>query len=476
MLPRFRVMAVCLSVTLGACAVNPATGKKEFMLVSESQELAMGQQYDQQLVGEMGLYGDTALAGYVQRLGLQLAALSERPQLPWAFRLVDDPVVNAFAVPGGYIYVTRGILAQMGSEAQLASVLGHEIGHVTARHTAQQITKQQVAQLGLGLGAVFAPEIAGIASGAVQILFLKFSRDDESQADELGFRYMHLARYDPREAAEIFTQLARVTAASGQRIPEWQSTHPDPENRAGKAMARAATVPETELSAALVRRDEYIQRLDNMVYGVDPRQGFFSGTRFIHPEMAFELTFPQGWEVSNQLNAVAARAPEKDAMVVLTLAENATTPAEAARAFFAQEGVSGTATAGTINGLTASGGSFRLQAQSDTLTGQVQFVAHRNLVFQLIGYGRPAAWSGRKDVVVRALGSFRPVTDQALLAVQPWRLDIVRVDRTQTPQEFVLRYPGPVTPEVLALINQTDAGGRFMSRNLVKRVVGQPLP
>jgi predicted Zn-dependent protease len=462
-------------LVLSACAVNPATGKKEFMLVSESQELAMGKQYDQQLVAQLGLYGDTALAHYVQRLGLQLAALSERPQLPWAFRLVDDPVVNAFAVPGGYIYITRGIMAHMGSEAQLVSVLSHEIGHVTARHTAQQMTQQQLFGLGLGIGSMFSPTIAGIASVGAQILFLKFSRDDESQADELGFRYMRAAKFDPREAADMFAQLTRVSGSSGSRLPEWQSTHPDPENRREKALARAATLPEAELSAATVHRDEYLNRLDGMVYGPDPRQGFFMGARFVHPQMAFELTFPAGWQYVNQNTMVGAQSVEKDAVVMLTLAEGAT-PAEAARGFFATEGISGTPASGTINGLSAAGGGFTAQTEQGAIQGEVQFVAHGGAVFQLMGYTPAQAWAGRRAAISAAIRSLKPLTDKQLLAVQPWRMDIVRTDRTLTPAEFLQRYPGPVSADDIALINQVDAGGRFMSRNLVKRVVGTPLP
>jgi predicted Zn-dependent protease len=444
------------------------------MLVSESQELAMGQQYDQQLVVEMGLYEDTALAGYVNRLGQQLAALSERPHLPWTFRLVDDPVINAFAVPGGYIYITRGIMAHMGSEAQLVSVLGHEIGHVTARHTAQQLTQQQLFGLGLAVGAMFSPEAAGIANVAVGFLFLKFSRDDESQADELGFRYMRAAKYDPREAADMFSQLARVSGSSGSRLPEWQSTHPDPENRREKALARAATVPETELSATLVQRDAYLQRLDNMVYGANPRQGYFIGSRFLHPDMAFEFTFPAQWKFANQHSVVIAQSAESDGAMQLTVAEGA--PAEAARTFFANEGMSGTPTAAAINGLPAAGGAFSLQTEQGVIQGEVQFIQHRQLTFRFLGFAGSAQWPGYQSAVRASLRSFRQLTDQRLLGVQPWRMDIVRVDRTQTPAEFVVRYPGPVSAEDIALLNQVDAGGRFMSRNLVKRITGQPFP
>ncbi|MDH5199020.1 MAG: M48 family metalloprotease [Gemmatimonadota bacterium] len=470
---RSRLAILTVVVALTACAVNPATGKKEFMLVSESQELAMGKQYDQQLVVEMGLYDDQALAGYVQELGLKLAALSERPQLPWAFRLVDDPVVNAFAVPGGYIYITRGILANMSSEAQLVSVLGHEIGHVTARHTAQQMTQQQLFGLGLGVGAMFSPTIAGIASGAVQVLFLKFSRDDESQADELGFRYMRAARYDPREAADLFAQLARVSATAGSRLPEWQSTHPDPENRRAKALARAAALPATELSGTLVRRDEYLNRLDGMVYGANPREGYFIDARFVHPDLAFEVTFPAGWPHVNQRTVVGAQSAEQDAVVMLTLAEGGT-PTEAAQGFFATEGISGTPTGSSINGLAATGGIFTAQTQQGAIHGEIQFIAHGGMVFQVMGYAPADKWSSRRAAVHAALASFRRVADQQLLGVQPWRVDIVRLDRTLTPTEFAQRYPGPVSADDIALINQVDAGGRFMNRNLAKRVVGTP--
>src|SRR5256885_141359 len=156
---------------------------------------------------------------------MRLAATSERPNLPWTFRVVDDPVVNAFALPGGFIFVTRGILAHVNSEAELAGVVGHEIGHVTARHSVSQMSKQQLAQLGLAVGALASPDVgryAGVASQALGVVFLKYSRDDESQADELGLRYMRRATYDPREMPHVFEMLARVSQAQGGgRVPGW---------------------------------------------------------------------------------------------------------------------------------------------------------------------------------------------------------------------------------------------------------------
>jgi predicted Zn-dependent protease len=466
-------------LALAACAVNPATGRRQLSLVSESQEIQMGREYDQQVVAEMGLYPDTALARYVQDLGLRLAASSERPDLPWTFRVIDDPVVNAFALPGGFVYITRGILAHLNDEAQLAAVLGHEIGHVTARHSVSQMSKQQLMQVGLVVGMVLKPELAnyaGVASAALQVLFLKFSRDDEAQADELGFRYMRRLDYDPREMAEVFAELDRVSAASGAgRIPEWQSTHPNPENRREKAMARADSLPVQVLAAALVRRDEYLRRLPNVVYGENPREGYFKGTRFLHPDLRFEITFPDGWKTANQKNAVLAGSPAQDAIMQVTVAQEAS-PAEAARAFFAQEGVTGAPSSASINGLSAAGGGFGATLQDGVLRGQVTFIAHGGAVFRVLAYADQANWGTYQGAAQRALQSFRTLTDPAALNVQPWRLEIVRTDRTMTPQEFAARYPGPVSADELALINQIDPGGRFMVRNLAKRVVGQPLP
>src|SRR5205823_13800609 len=191
-------LAALVPLVAAACAANPATGARQIMLVSESQEIAMGRDYDRQIVASIGLYPDSALQRYIQQFGMRLAATSERPNLPWTFRVVDDPVVNAFALPGGFIYVTRGILAHLNSEAELAGVVGHGIGHGTARHSASQMSKQQLAQIGLAVGSIASPEFgryAGVASAGLGVLFLKFSRDDESQADHLGLRYMRRAAY-----------------------------------------------------------------------------------------------------------------------------------------------------------------------------------------------------------------------------------------------------------------------------------------
>lgn len=472
--------ASCLAAVALACATNPATGKKELMLVSESQEIAMGKEYDPSIVAEMGIYPDTGLQRYVTEMGRRLAAVSERPHLPWTFRLLDDPLVNAFAVPGGYLYITRGILAHFGSEAEFATVMGHEIGHVTARHSAAQMSRQQVAQIGLAAGSIASREFARYAGGVSQglgLLFLKFGRDDESQADDLGARYLRRTNYDVRQAPKVFAMLGRVSqAAGGGTIPEWLSTHPDPGDREARLQELVQRLPPESLGTT-VNREGYLRRLEGMVYGDDPRQGYFQGTRFIHPELAVELTFPQGWRTANQAQAVLAAPEQRDAVMRLSLAEQKT-PDAAAQAFFSQQGITGSQPRrGQINGLAAVTGRFQVQAQDGAaLAGSAAFVVHRGQVYQLLGYSSAAGWQTYGPAVGSAIQSFKPVTDQKLLSVQPRRLAIVTLDRDLTLAEFNRRFPSSVPLAAVALVNGVDSTAQLSRGTAVKRVVGQSVP
>jgi len=458
-----------------ACATNPATGKKELMLVSESQEIAMGKEYDPSIVAEMGLYPDTALQRYVTELGRRMAAVSERPHLPWTFRLLDDPLVNAFAVPGGYLYITRGILAHFNSEAEFATVMGHEIGHVTARHSAAQMSRQQIAQLGLAAGSIASKEVAryaGTIGQGIGVLFLRYGRDDESEADGLGVRYMRRTNYDVRESPKVFAMLGRVSeVAGGGSVPEWLSTHPDPGNREARLQELVQRLPPESLGTT-VNRAGYLRRLEGVVYGDDPRQGYFQGTRFIHPDLAVEITFPNQWRTANQARAVMAASAEQDAVMSVSFARQRT-PAEAAQAFFAQQGVTGgPPRQGQINGLAASGGGFEAQTQDGAVAGSVAYVAKGDRVFQILGYSTAQGWQSYGPLVRTATQSFRVVTDPRLLGVQPRRLAIVTLDREMTLAEFSRRFPSTVPTATLALINGVDSTAVLPRGAVVKRVVG----
>jgi predicted Zn-dependent protease len=470
------VLAASLS---SGCAVNPATGQRQLMLVSESQEIAMGQQADPGISAMFGLYDDPELQAYVTRLGDSLAASSERPHLPWTFRVVDDPIVNAFALPGGFIYVSRGIMAHFNSEAQLASVLGHEIGHVTARHSASQMSEQQLAQLGLVAGAVIVPDVAArygvIAQQALGILFLKFSRDDERQADMLGFRYMTRVGYDPNEMPEVFAMLGRVTEAGGGRgLPVWLSTHPDPGDREQRIETLIAESGQ-DFSGATVGERSYLLRLHGLVYGENPREGFFRGQTFLHPDLAFQITFPSGWQTVNQKTAVIAQSPNEDAILQLTLAEGASSPVDAAREFAAQEGVSAAAVQpGIIGGFPSATAAFAAETEQGVLRGAVTFVQYGDYIYRLLAFATSSAWSNYQQTAANSVASFARLTDQTALSVQPLRLSIIELPQAMTIEAFNQRYPSPITVEQLAILNQVELGARMPSGTLVKRVVGEP--
>ena len=467
-----------LTVLSAGCATNPATGERQLSLISESQEIQMGLEADPSVVSSMGLDPDSGRQRYVRELGMRLARVSERPNLPWTFRVIDDPVVNAFAIPGGHIYVTRGILAHLNSEAELASVIGHEIGHVTARHSVTQMSQQQLMQLGLVVGVALKPglaQYAGIASQGMQLLFLKYSRDDESQADQLGLRYMRRGGYDVRRMPEVFSLLERVSQASGGgRVPDWLSTHPNPVNRAGAIERAIATLPADSLGT-VVNHDAYLRQIDGIVFGDNPRDGFFHGTEFFQPDLRFRFTFPQGWATQNQRQAVLAVSAQQDAIEQLSLSSQAT-PEAAAQAFFSQQGVRGSPGRGTIHGFAAAGGAFSALTQDSTpLAGRVAFVSYDGRVYQLLAYGPQARWSAYASVADQSISSFDRLTDPTLLAVQPWHVQLVNLTRVMSLDEFVQRNPGPATPAATALVNNIDPNGR-LGTGLVKRIVGQPLP
>jgi len=476
---RLPLAAALAAGLVSGCATNPATGARQLMLISESQEIAMGRDYDKQVVASIGLYPDSGLQRYLQQFGTRLAATSERPNLPWTFRVVDDPVVNAFALPGGFIYVTRGIFAHLNSEAELAAVVGHEIGHVTARHSVSQLSKQQLAQLGLAVGTIASPEFeqfAGLASQALGVLFLKYSRDAESQADELGLRYLRRGNYDPREMPHVFEMLDRVSQAQGGgRVPQWLATHPNPENRRGRIEQEIAAGPQTFAGTA-VNRESYLQRLDGLVFGANPREGYFKGSQFFHPELRIRMTFPDGWTMSNGKEAVVAVSPQQDAMVEVAPAQQSSADA-AARAFLSQQGITaGYPVRTSVGGLPTLTAGFAAATDNGSLRGTAVFVEHGGAVYRLVGYAVDARWSGYQDTAERSLHSFGRLTDPAVLGVQPQRLSIVKVDRRTTIEELERQRPSPVSLATLALVNQVEPATPLEPGRLVKWIVGQPVP
>ena len=464
-----------LVIVLAGCATNPVTGRREFSLVSAGQEAQMGREGYAAVLAEYGAYEDSTLQRYVRDIGMRMAKLSHQPDLDWHFTVIDDPSVNAFAMPGGYIYITRGILAHLNSEAQLAGVLGHEIAHVTHRHSASQISQQQLAGLGLGVASILSESAARysqVAQQALGLMFLKYSRTHENESDESGVLYATRAGYDPDEIPATYAMLKRVGERSGQRLPGFLSTHPDPGDREVRTteLARVARAGKTGL---VIRRDEFMSHLEGMVFGDDPRGGYFEGDEFTHPAMAFVMTFPAGWKRENTRSAVTA-ALEQKAGMQLTLADAGDlAPGD----FVARLAGSGRIARSQgvverIGGLPAWVGRVAVAGEGGTeRVLAAAYIRHGpGRMFQILGSAATPDDADFRKVLASAR-SFRALTDPARLKPTPARLKVTRLARAATfGSALAAIAPQMLDAEATAILNNRFADDRLLTGEPVKTV------
>jgi predicted Zn-dependent protease len=451
----------------GACATNPATGKKEVSLMSEQQEIATGQQMDGEVIKQMGVYDDPELQRYVSDVGMKLAKLSPRPNLPWKFTVVNQPAVNAFALPGGFIYITRGIMPFLNDEAELAGVLGHEIGHVTARHSAQQYTKATGASIGMALLSIFVPEtrpFQNLTETALGVLFLKYGRDDENQADELGAKYSAQGGWDPHGVASMLTTLDRLDASQGSSkgVPNWLSTHPAPANRLEHVQQVIATIPDTHPGAGTGVRDRatFLQRVDGILFGDRPEEGIVRGNEFLHKDLRFGLTFPRGWEVQNTPQEVISKAPDADAYVLLELVPQASGSIEQIAVNTMQNAgfrpINGNRT--EVHGLNAFVGTYQGNLQGlGTSIVRAAHIVHDQRVFLVAGLAPQQLFQRVQEELDSAVGSFRPLSAQEAANLQPNRVDLYTVRDGDSWESIAAKAgEGTIKPSTLAIMNHQD--------------------
>lgn len=412
-----------------ACVTNPVTGRQELSLVSPAQERQIGRDGHEAVMQVFGAYDDAALQAYVREVGERVARASHQPGLDWHFTLLDDSTVNAFALPGGYIYITRGILVHLNSEAQLAGVLGHEIAHVTARHSAGRMTQEQLAGLGLGLASIFSPTFrryGGVVQLALGLLFLRYSRDDETEADALAVRYATGAGYDPRQIPATYAMLARVQSREGQRLPTFLATHPDPGDRQARTARLAQqAVKRRDDPKLVVAADAHNRRVDGVLFGPDPREGYFDDNDYYHPTMRFQIRFPAGWYGQNTRVAVLAAAPDESGAMQLSIADaQGLSPS----AFVARLGASGDIVDAdgdteTIGGFPAWVGRIDASAEGEApIPLTAGFIRKADdQMFQILGQTQ-----GDDALVVASIRSFADLTDPARIDVRPARVHVAR--------------------------------------------------
>jgi predicted Zn-dependent protease len=437
--------------TLSGCTTNPATGEQSFTaFMSPSEERAVGAKEHPKLVKAFGgKYRDASLTNYLDGLGALLQSTSEQRTPPFTFTLLDSPVINAFAVPGGYVYITRGLMALANDEAELAGVVAHEIGHVTARHTAERVSRGMLANLGAALlGAVIGqPMVSDAAQLAAGAYIQGYSRDQEFEADQLGVRYLTRAGFDPQAMASFLGdmgaehQLALKIAGKEGRDAAGGlfSSHPRTADRVEKAAARARAGAGTSLARD---RDIYLNQIDGMVYGDSPEQGFIRGREFDHAGLKFRFTAPPGFRLQNSEAAVFGEhsggallrfdgGQPKDASQSM---ETYLTREWAANLRFSDvESI-------TINGMEAATGSGTIsgdQGQRDVRLVAIRFAADQ--VFRFLFITPPDQTARFSEDFRRTTFSFSRLSDAEADALKPRRVRIVSVESGDTPETMAGR-------------------------------------
>ena len=470
-------LAALLVALTAACATNPVTGKKQMSLLSEAEELAIGQQQDAEIRREMGVYNDPQLQRYVSDIGQELARNSHRPNLPWTFTIVDSPAINAFALPGGYIYVTRGVLAYLDDESELAGVLGHEIGHVTARHAAQAYTRQAQANLGLTILSIFVPTtrpFADLGATGLGVLFLKHGREAELEADRLGVEYGSGAGYDPSGVPRFLSTLARVNAMSERGVPNWLSTHPDPGSRVTKAEPVAGNFMSAD--AKKVNHDQYLERIQGLVFGDNPKDGVVRGNEFLHPLLRIGVKFPEGWELTNTPDAVMAQEPGTEHFMVLQEVEQPRGRSVGDAAVMAMRQAGYTVVDGSmqkINGQDAHVGLYRGTAKgAGKVMMRAAHIAVGRQLYVVAGFAPESEFALVDRDIAPSVQTFRQLSMSEASSVRPNRLDFYVVRQGDSWQSIAARHSkGFINAATLAIMNDREVSTQPQPGDRVKIVV-----
>ena len=482
--PTFRVLiAAVLLLAIPAAASTASAWQDD----KDRGEIEQGREADKQIEAQFGFYDDQELSAYVSEIGNRMAAMSERPTLPWTFRVLDSPVVNAFALPGGFVYVTRGLVAYAGNEAELAGVIGHEIGHVTGKHSQSRQRRSLFANLGLLAASLFSETVrdlvsTGLPQLATGLVLMKYSRGQELDADERGIGYATAVGYNPYGIGGFFETLQSLEEQSDRKkVPGWVSTHPQVDDRiersrrwADEAMARYGLQPEE----MFVGRRELLAEVDDIVFGENPREGFMQGDDFLHPDLRFRLAFPSDWTVQNGRSAVVVIAPSEEAYLKLELAARAEgeDSEDYVRRYLSELEADvrdrGRPDVGAFDALDAV---FSVRASNATYAVLGTWIEYEGRLYQILGVTSPERWRAYLGTMRTSARSFRELTDADALAVEPARVAVTEVPQRMQLAGVIEQYPEvSVSPETVAILNHLTLQDLIAAGDVVKLVFGGP--
>ena len=465
---------------VNSCVINPVTGKKQLVLMSEEQEIAMGKDADPQIVAQYGLYENKALQDFITQKGKEMAAISHRPNLNYEFKILDSEVLNAFAVPGGYVYFTRGIMAHFNNEAEFAGVLGHEIGHITARHSVSQQTKAVLGQVGLIGSMILVPQVAEFAeplSQGLGLLFLKFGRDAERQSDELGVEYSSKIGYDAREMAGFFNTLERKSSGvEGGELPDFLSTHPNPGSRNTAVMNLSVEWKnKLKLNNPIINRDRYLRKIEGLIYGEDPKQGYLEDNVFYHPELKFEFPVPQGWNYQNTPQRVQVAPKDGKAILMMSLANGNNLQAAAEKVVSGNNLKVLESEEVKVNGLNAISILADVKpkegAQSSSVRTLSYLISYNNAIFHILGASSVGDFESYSRNFSQTMKNFKELTEASKLNKLAERIRIKTVQKTGSLKQALSNYKvAESRMEELSILNGMQLSDQVQQGSLIKTI------
>ncbi|MQP65686.1 M48 family metalloprotease [Niveispirillum sp. SYP-B3756] len=468
---------------LPACTTNPVTGDSQFTaLMPPEKEAAIGAQQHPEMLREFGgRYENAKLQSYMDGLGQRLAQKTENPNTRYTFTVLDSPIVNAFALPGGYVYVSRGLMALANSEAELAGVVGHEIGHVTARHSADRYGRGVLAQGGALLAGLLLGQQAGqLAQSGSQLALAGFSRSQETQADGLGIRYMTAAGYDPQEMAGFLSSMGRqaqlealLAGKPGQADQfSYLQTHPPTGERAQQAAVAAHQAGGG--ANLMVKRNEYLKAIDGMIYGDSPAHGYVRGRVFVHPGMNLRFEVPDGFRLVNSEDAVVGVGPQGSQIVFDQVpGQGAATPQEFIARIWAANAPLGPLSSLTIDGQPAATAATQLNTKAGAMDARLVAIRAGGDSFRRFLFVSPPTLSGPLSGDFQATAmSLRKLTAEEKGRLKPYRLRLVQVKAGDSMAGFASRIPlRDHAEERLRVLNNIPPGTEPRPGEWVKTIV-----
>ncbi|MGH7260600.1 MAG: M48 family metalloprotease [Nitrospiraceae bacterium] len=477
-------VAIAAAGTLAAgCAINPVSGHPELTLISAEQEKEIGAEEAKKVEQQMGLADTASFTPYLETLGKRLAEQSPRQDVAYQFHVADMVEPNAFALPGGYVYVSRGLLALANSEDELAGVVGHEIGHVAARHTVQRISRQGpfavVFGIVSGLTGLVSPMVGNIIGGvgdfAQSLVFSPYSRSQETEADRVGQEIAARAGWDPAALAAFLATLEREVELHQKepRKPGFFDSHPATPDRVANTTAHAKELTRAAKAPLSQSRESFLARLDGVVVGQRAANGVFDGPRFLHPDMNFFVQFPDKWKHDNTPQKIVSAAPDGEAAVVVGAAAKGNDPLDGARAVekvLKTDLVSKTKTF-TIGELPAA--RARIPADGG-LELEITWIAHGGTIYQLVGVAPSRQFDQFRPTLDAVVNSFRPLTAAERSGIKEKRLRLVKAQAGESPEALAGRTHAAWKGAEIAVVNSLAAGMTFKDGQVVKIAVEEP--